>query len=212
MRFAILFVLCPVLSLGCVSVRTGPLGPAAAPVPPTQEIEILDPGQSATTIPEIVTALGEDGIHRVDIPPTVLVHRYYPSGDRNFQGPMLPGGPTVVSVNHPKTMEREYVLITMPPGAPRVFYSGKSIIYDYGPQTVTLAFGACGKPRAIYSQGIHGIEKSKEAVGKVKERTKELATQAGFPAGLRYVRSQTKALMDRSAQAIGGLRRAPTVE
>ncbi len=210
MKLGYAIVLGAALSIGCVSVRTGPLRPAAAPVPPSQEIEILDAGQSATAMPEIVTHIGEDGIQRVDIPPAVLVHRFYPSGDRNFQGPMLPGGPTVVSVNHPKTLEREYVLVTMPPGAPRVFYSGKSIIYDYGPQSVTLAFGPCGKPSVKYSQGIHAVEKVKDAAERAKERTEELAETAGFPAGLRYVRTQTKALVDRGAQAIGGLRRAPT--
>ena len=210
MKLGFAFVLCAALSIGCTSVRTGPLRPAAAPVPPSQEIEILDAGQSATAMPEIVTHLGEDGVQRVDIPPAVLVHRFYPSGDRNFQGPMLPGGPTVISVNHPKTLEREYVMVTMPPGAPRVFYSGQSIVYDYGPQSVTLAFGPLGKPRVEYTQGIHAVEKAKAAATKVKERTGELAETAGVPAGLRYVRTQSKALVDRGAQAIGGLRRAPT--
>jgi len=82
---------------GCISTRTGPFRPASAPVPPTQEIELLDPGQSTTGIPAVQTVAGLDGMNKVEIPPTVLVHRYYPSGDRSFQGPMLPGGPMIIA-------------------------------------------------------------------------------------------------------------------
>lgn len=198
------------LAAGCTTSRTGPLRPAAAPVPPTQEIEILDAGQSTTGIPEVVTQVGPDGINRVDIPPTVLVHRYFPSGDRSFQGPMLPGGPTIVSVNHPKTLEREYVTVTMPPGAPRVFYSGHAIIYDYGPQSVTLSFGLCGQPKVSYAQGVYAVEKAKGAVAKAKSDAAELGKAAGLGTGIEYVKTQTRAALFQTANAIGSLRRVPT--
>lgn len=199
-----------VLAAGCTSVRTGPLRPAAAPVPPSQEIEILDPGTSTTGVPEVVTRRDEDGVTRVDIPPTVLVHRYYPSGDRSFQGPMLPGGPTMISVNHPRTLEREYVLVTMPPGAPRVFYSGTSIVYDYGRQSVTVTFGRCGRPRATYSQGVHAVEVAKERVADAQAEAADLARTARIGSGVEYLKTQCKAGLTQVASAIGSLRRAPT--
>lgn len=209
MKLGYLMVCCAALAVGCTSVRTGPLRPAAAPVPPTQEIEILDAGLSTTGIPEIVMRLDADGVQHVDIPPTVLVHRYYPSGDRSFQGPMLPGGPTIVSVNHPKTLEREYVTLTMPPGAPRVFYAGKSIIYDYGRQSITLAFGPCGRPRVTYSQGVHAIEVAKEAAERAADQAGDLARSAGALSGVRYLRDRLSATVAKGADDVGKLRRIP---
>ncbi len=209
MKIGSALVLAVAASIGCVSVRSGPLRPAAAPVPPSQEIEILDPGQSATGVPEVVTRWDEDGVQRIDVPPTVLVHRFYPSGDRSFQGPMLPGGPTIVTVNHPKTLEREYVTITMPPGAPRVHYAGKAIVYDYGRQSVTLAFGPCGRPRVTHAQGVHAVEVAKEAAQRAADGAGDLARRAGVPSGVQYVRNRIQTSLARTADAVGDLRRAP---
>ncbi len=39
---------------------------------------------------------------KVDIAPTVHVHRYYYSGDKEIQGPIINGGPTVVVAITPK--------------------------------------------------------------------------------------------------------------
>lgn len=149
---------------GCMGGRPSVARPAQVPVPPSQEIEVLDPAQGATTVPPVVLTGGQNGTQQVDVPPAVLVHRYYPTGDRTFQAQFLPGGPCIVSVNHPRTLERTYVTVTLPPGAPRVTYSGKSIIYDYGPQSVTLSFGPLGKPTVTYSQGLKVVERAK-AVG-----------------------------------------------
>src|SRR5437870_1587189 len=76
-----------------------------APVPPALEIEILDPNVDPRGNPAVLTrpatvltCTGPEGRVVVDIPPTVLVHRYYYTGDRSFQARLLPGGPCIVVV------------------------------------------------------------------------------------------------------------------
>ena len=107
------FSACLVLVLVAGSVRaTGPHA-ATAPVPPTQEIELLDPGVDPTGKPTAIVRPDPNnpGLQQVDVPPAILVHKFYYTGDRTFQGPMLPGGPTIAALNHPKTGERTYVNI-----------------------------------------------------------------------------------------------------
>ena len=159
---------------GCMGGKPAILRPASVPVPPSQEIEVLDPAQGATHVPPVVLTGGDGGTQQVDVPPAVLVHRYYPSGDRNFQAQFLPGGPVILSLNHPRTLERTYVMATLPPGAPRVTYAGKSIIYDYGPQSVTVSFGPLGKPTVTYSQGLKAVERAKAIGAKVSDLVSNL--------------------------------------
>ncbi|MEQ1903465.1 MAG: hypothetical protein ABL888_04715 [Pirellulaceae bacterium] len=121
-----------------------------APVPPSLEIEVLDPGVDSLGNPAVqLQANGE-----VEIPPVVLVHRYYYSGDRSFQGPLLPGGPSILVVNHPKTGERIYVPAQMMPGAPRVTYTKRGITYQYEKHAVMLQFGIKGDPCIKYRSGL----------------------------------------------------------
>jgi hypothetical protein len=213
-RIAVGLVVVVVLAgAGCTTTRSGPLRAASVPVPPSDEIEILDPGVGTTHVLPVVTGVGDDGLQRVDVPPAVLVHRYYPSGDRSFQAQFLPGGPSVVAVNHPKTMERVYVPVTLPPGAPRVSYSGKSIVYDYGPQSVTLSFGACGQPTVKYSQGTAIGERVRNFAENVGEGTAELAETAGVPQGWQRVKAGVGKVFTNTAEAVGNLRRPlPTTE
>ena len=158
-----------VAALGCTGSRHAFLRPASVPVPPSQEIEILDPAQSATGVPPVLLTGGADGTQKVDVPPAVLVHRYFPSGDRDFQAQFLPGGPTIITANHPKTMERTYVLATLPPGAPRVTYRHRTIVYDYGPQSVTVNYGHRGSPTVTYSQAARLTGRVERAVDTVKD-------------------------------------------
>jgi hypothetical protein len=123
-----------------------------APVPPTLEIEVIDPGVDSAGNPAVLVRDRENG-STVDIPPTVLVHRYYYSGDRSFRGPMLPGGPSIVVANHPRTGERCYVPVQMMPGSPRVIYTGRRIEYDYGDHGIAVHFGWCDEPTVKYRSG-----------------------------------------------------------
>lgn len=124
-----------------------------ANVPPTWEIEVLDPNADPLSRPAVELNRGENGSMTVDIPPVVLVHRYYFTGERSFQAQLLPGGPTIVVANHPKTGERTYIDVQMPPGAPRVTYTDHAIEYDFGQTGVTVCFGLVGNPSVKYRSG-----------------------------------------------------------
>lgn len=124
-----------------------------ATVPPTLEIEVLDPGVDPLGNPAIFLEPGRLGQMQVEIPPVVLVHRYYYTGDRSFQGPMLPGGPSIIVAHHPQSGERLYVPVQMMPGAPRVTYTAHSIVFDYGEQGTTVHFGQAGSHKVKYRTG-----------------------------------------------------------
>ncbi|QJW94230.1 hypothetical protein [Frigoriglobus tundricola] len=200
---------CVTTATDATSVRTrrpgDALRPASAPVPPTQEIEILDPNVDPTGKPTVVrtTAPVDPALpvlplppaapqQQIDVPPAVLVHKFYYTGDRSFQGPMLPGGPVIVSVNHPTTLERVYVPVTLPPGAPRVTYTGNSIEYDYGPQSVTLVFGHCGNPRVRYSQATAAHEAARKKAVAARTETASWVQRTGIPQGLQRFKDETK--------------------
>lgn len=147
-------------TLVAVVLATGWMGQTAdaahrkgANVPPTKEIEVLDPNADPLGQPAVELNRDECGNLVVDIPPAVLVHRYYYTGDRSFQAQLLPGGPSIVVVNHPKTGERCYIDVQMMPGAPRVTYTGHSIEYDYGEHGITVHFGLFGRPSVKYRSG-----------------------------------------------------------
>ncbi len=153
-------------------------------VPPALEIEILDPRADPLGNPAVELKPQGDTM-QVEIPPVILVHRYYYSGDRSFQAQMLPGGPTIVVANHPKTGERCYIPVQMTPGAPRVTYTAKKIEYDFGRRGITIAFGLFGKPTVKYRNSeklsrqvakvLHSdslVEHSKNAVTRAKSFAK----------------------------------------
>jgi hypothetical protein len=122
------------------------------PVPPGDEIQVLDPNAHPLGWPAVELWQDHEGT-QVDIPPSVLVHKYYYTGDRSFQAQLLPGGPVIIVVTHPKTGERCYVQTQMLPGAPRVTYTARSIEYDYGSHGMTLHFGLFGQPNVKYRSG-----------------------------------------------------------
>ena len=74
------------------------------------------------------------------IPPTVHVHRYYYSGDKEYQGPIVNGGPTLVVAKHPETGQQMYVEVVLPTGAPLIAYNKNSITYVYTAQRVSVNF------------------------------------------------------------------------
>lgn len=130
-------------------------------VPAHLEIEVIDPGVDALGNPAVI--LQPRGPQMtVEIPPTVLVHRYYYTGDRTFQGPYVPGGPSILVVNHPTTGERCYVPAQMLPGAPRVKYSACGIEYDYGEQGITLLFHKECPPAINYRSGKSWTQRARD--------------------------------------------------
>jgi hypothetical protein len=157
-----------------------------ANVPPTWEIEVLDPNADPLSRPAVELTRGENGM-TVDIPPVVLVHRYYFTGERSFQAQLLPGGPTIVVANHPRTGERTYIDVQMPPGTPRVTYTDHAIEYDFGRTSVSVCFGLVGNPSVKYRSGpsvadrvskILHVDMLKENAQTTQQRLKQSAARS----------------------------------
>ena len=116
--------------------NAGPLtGNDTIAVSPADEIQIIMPGTSREMRPEAVVTE-----QNVEIPPTILVHKYYYSGDRDFRAPSFPGGPTLVVVQSPETGQQLCLEVQMPAGSPRVFYRRHWIDYHFGKQVVRIQF------------------------------------------------------------------------
>lgn len=127
----------------------------ATPVPPALEMQVIDPGVDPLGNPttQLVPDPRNPGQMQAIVSPTVIMHHYYYSGDRTFQGPMLPGGPCILVVCHPATGERCYIPAQMLPGAPKVTYRSCAIEYDYGDNGITLHFGKDCPPTLKYRSG-----------------------------------------------------------
>ncbi len=76
--------------------------------------------------------------------PRSIYHSYYYNGDRIFQGPMFPGGPTDVHVIHPRTGDRCVFRVNMPTGTPFIEYDKSSIEYYFPDIVVELNFRRSG--------------------------------------------------------------------
>ena len=183
-------------------------------VPATMEIEVLDPNVDPRGNPAVVTRpatlltpSGPDARVLVDIPPTVLVHRYYYTGDRSFQARLLPGGPCVVVVSHPKSGERLYIPVQFPPGAPRVTYTSDSIEYDYGTQAVTIHFSCfvhC-PPKVTYRQGVPCIRRVEHVVVSTRDATRNLLNRTAIPTCADKAASGTKSFVNTTVDRVNTL-------
>jgi hypothetical protein len=184
--------------------------PQSTPVPPTQELELLDPNVDPLGRPaaKVIPTTGPDGVARIDIPPCVLVHKYYYTGDRSFQAPLLPGGPTVVVVNHPADGERIYLEIQMPPGAPRVIYTRHSIEYNYGIQSVILSFGAHGRPKVTFRQGASALTRARVAGERARQATSRFIERTGVPEARRKVHEKVQTVGGATADRLHDIGKA----
>ena len=108
--------------------------------PGLNQLVVIHPGAHERGLPAVRLKPTVDGSVQVDIPRTVHVHRYYYDGDKEYQGPILQGGPTVVVANHPKWGQQMYVDVTLPAGAPIIAYDRNSITYVYPDRRVELQF------------------------------------------------------------------------
>lgn len=125
---------------------------------PVDELTILDPRVDAEGKPHPQLVVGADGQRHVDIPPTVIVHNSYYSGDRDFRAPRLVGGPVVLVLNDPNSGEQLNLEAMFPAGSPRVFYRRHHIDYVFGRERVRVKFDgpltfAQHYPRVLYLQG-----------------------------------------------------------
>lgn len=194
--------LCVVLAFAVrTEVRGGDLEVA---VPATDEITILDPRVSADGKPTPMVVTGSDGHPHVDIPPTVLVHNYYYTGDRDFRGPRLLGGPCIVVVSHPHTGERLYLDVQMLPGSPRVIYRKSHIDYEFGNGRIRIHFSpkllGCDKAKVSYRKG---WEKALEPEAEQHPVKQSVATHAQTAkSSLRQTLTNTKVAVKNTSQVV----------
>lgn len=99
------------------------------------ELVIYDPGVHEKGLPEVQVRDGQ-----VEIPPTLHIHRYYYSGNKEYQGPIISGGPTIVVARHPVTGEQLYIDVMLPAGTPVIAYNNHSITYVYPNQRLKIEF------------------------------------------------------------------------
>ncbi|MDG1894873.1 MAG: hypothetical protein P8J37_08195 [Fuerstiella sp.] len=171
-------------------------------VAPADEITVIDPGTSSEAKPEPVI-----NNRCVEIPPTLLVHNCYYTGDRDFRGPVFPGGPSIVIVEHPKTGVRMYLDVQMLPGSPRVVYRSTYIDYHFGAQRIRIQF--CNPldplkyhvPSVRYCRGDKHIQK---ALGSSAHQSsvKQWIDRTGLPQAVKHVSTASVTLLNRTADGI----------
>lgn len=152
-------------------------------VPPAQEIEILDPRVNPQVNPRAIGIPGPNGLE-VEVPQVAIVHHFYYTGDRRFQGPLLRGGPTIVVAVHPQTGERCYVEVQMLPGAPCICYRCDEIEYDFGRQAIIVQFKRKGATQVVVKKSApsHPPKQAKPA-GPVKNAFCAAGNAVGSAAG-----------------------------
>lgn len=138
--------------------------------PGFNELLVIDPAVQENGLP---TAIVEGG--KVEIPPTLHVHPYYYSGDKEYQAQILNGGPTIIVANHPKSGEKLYIDAVLPAGAPVIAYSAHSITYVYQDRRVLIEFCLLHKDRAIvkYVSGKGILREGHEHLEEVREDIKD---------------------------------------
>lgn len=111
-------------------------------VSPSDELMVIPPKVDSLNLPRAVFVPRGDSQHLdIEVPPTVILHRYYYTGNRDFQAQMLPGGPSVIVARHPGTGEQIAIEAQLLPGAPRVYYTRREIRYVYAEKTIAVHFG-----------------------------------------------------------------------
>lgn len=183
---------------------------AVPTVSPADELEILDPRVDPEGKPKALMLPSPDGTQQIEIPPTIIVHRYYYTGDRDFQGPMLKGGPTVLTVQNPATGEQAYVEVLLPPGAPRIHYRRDRIVYEYRTEFITVKFGHPGplgmgklaKPTVAIT---HHSPAAKDAMKHLEQKhisTGEWLERTGIPHAASTVAKTGQQVVSSSADTI----------
>lgn len=104
------------------------------------ELVIYVPGTMDRDIPGVDLQLDPEFGWQADVQSTLHVHRYFYNGDKEFQGPLMQGGPTVVCACHPRTGKRLYIQVNLPSGAPVIVYDEDQITYVFQNMRVVLSF------------------------------------------------------------------------
>lgn len=151
-----------------------------------------------------------DVLERGETPLTVIVHRYYYTGDRDFQGPMMQGGPTLITANDPATGEQTQIEALLPPGAPRITYRSDRIVYDYRDRAITVRFGRPGplglgraaKPTILVTHRSAAKQGAARQAELRNEHRREWWSRTGIASASEEVAATTKDLANNAADAI----------
>ena len=154
--------------------------------------------------------MGANGLDQIETPPTVIVHRYYYTGDRDFQGPMMQGGPTLITANDPATGEQTQIEALLPPGAPRITYRSDRIVYDYRDRAITVRFGRPGplglgraaKPTILVTHRSPAKQGAARQAEQRSEHRREWWSRTGIASASEEVASTSKNLANNTADAI----------
>jgi hypothetical protein len=174
-------------------------------VSPVDEITILDPGTDPEGKPSPLLYTGPGNQQQVDIPPTVIVHNYYYSGDRDFRGPVFTGGPSILVVNHPLSGERLYLPVQMLPGSPRITYRKQHIDYDFGEDRIRVRFlhplKVCDRdtPTVSYLRGREFRETTMESAQAAGGHVRQWVDRTGIPHATHHVAAGAVGALDTSA-------------
>jgi len=175
--------------------------------PGLNDLVVYEPGTHERGLPAVQFRSADRGKGLcVDIPPTVHVHRYYFSGDKEIQGPIMQGGPTVVVASHPKTGERMYIDVMLPAGAPRISYCKSSITYIFPERRVVVHFSRFpfSSDRVIvkYYQG-QGIARKLEAFhGKATAHAKQHMAKSSAVQSVKQAAADTGKLLVGAKEAV----------
>lgn len=198
------FVVLALVTAGLRTPTTFADGPGS--ISPVDEIQLILPATSRELRPEVIVTDS-----KVEIPPAILVHKTYYSGDRDFRAQAFPGGPTLIVVQSPETGKQLCLEVQMPAGSPRVFYRRHAIDYHFGTQIVRIQFcnplhpGRNHNPEVKYLKASSDlrtppVDCSESAPGQWLQKT-------GLPSVLKGSGDAAKSLADSAA---GGFRTATT--
>lgn len=160
---------------------------------------VIDPNSDERGLPSPVIGDGH-----VDIPPTLHIHPYYYSGDKEYQGPILNGGPTIIVANHPKTGEKLYVDAVLPAGAPIIAYDKNSITYVYKDRRVVIEYHSAFRDGATvkYVSGHGPIRRLQESLMQSKQSMNAASRQSRLVTEVKQLGQETGNLLKGSVGLI----------
>jgi hypothetical protein len=165
---------------------------APGKVLPPDAITVLDPGVDPKGDPRPILRTVDETTDEltVEIPETVHVHRYFPTGPCEFQAQYFSGGPTIVCAKHPYTGERVYVHLDLSPGFPKVKYDENEIEYKYPTESFTIHFDKCGDITTSYSRCGAVKQKAKHSAEHLRETARDWSNRLGVDRVVEKVRQE----------------------
>jgi hypothetical protein len=166
------------------------------------ELLVIEPAGQERGLPSVVIENGQ-----VEIPPTLHVHPYYYSGDKEYQAQILNGGPTIIVANHPRSGEKLYIDAVLPQGAPTIAYTSHAITYIYSDRRVCIEFHLLHHDRAVvkYVSGRGVIREAHEELEEVAETIEEHKKKSRLVSELGELKSEATDIAKGSVGVITGV-------